>query len=136
MSKSEEQQKFLADLAKFLVFCLDYCGKNGITVTGGELWRHPLMAWVNSMPSNSILNVRTPDGSIYTYTDAVGGVGILKSKHIERLAIDLNFIKDGQLTGDIELLKPLGKYWESLNPKNRAGMFFTKPDMPHFEFNV
>jgi hypothetical protein len=136
MSRSEEQQRFLIDLAKFLVYCLDYCGKNGITVTGGELWRPPLQAWVNSMPPHSIASVRTPDGKTYTYTDAVGGVGILKSKHLERLAIDLNFIKDGQLFEDFEQLKPLGEYWQSLSPENRAGMFFSKPDMPHFERNA
>ena len=88
------------------------------------------------MPSHTILLARTPDGAQHTWTDAVGGVGILKSKHTERLAIDLNFIKDNQLTQDIELLRPIGEFWEKLSPDNRWGGNFSKPDCPHFERNV
>lgn len=44
----------------------------------------------------------------------------LKSKHMERLALDLNIFKDGKLCTR-EQIKPLGDYWESLHAANRWG---------------
>jgi hypothetical protein len=61
------------------------------------------------------------------------------SKHLKRLAIDLNFfLSDGfeefNLTYDIDLLRPIGEYWESLNENNVWGGFWTKsPDVTHFQ---
>lgn len=43
----------------------------------------------------------------------------LKSKHTDRLAIDLNFFKDGEYINALksanEILKDIGDYWKSLN---------------------
>lgn len=69
----------------------------------------------------------------------------MESKHLERLAIDINFFKDGRLLlseksrhdEDYELLKPIGEYWENLNPKNKWGGSFTGAwDMGHFQTEV
>lgn len=64
----------------------------------------------------------------------------LKSKHLDRLAVDFNFFVNGELTYDFHKIKPLGDYWESLHPLNRWGGDFNgndKPDgfidTPHFE---
>ena len=62
----------------------------------------------------------------------------VKSRHLDGLAIDCAFRKNGKLTYDVP---EVGRYWESLNPKNRWGGNFdqdwTKPDRwvdkPHFE---
>lgn len=55
----------------------------------------------------------------------------LNSRHLERQAIDLYFFKDEKLTWEVQ---ELGKYWESLDPKNRwGGNFKSLPDVPHFE---
>ena len=56
------------------------------------------------------------------------------------MAIDFNFFKDGKLTYDYDVIKPLGDYWISLHEKNRWGGDFNKDgkkngfvDVPHFE---
>ncbi len=62
----------------------------------------------------------------------------MNSKHLKRLAIDLNFFKKEEdklrLTYDVEELKPLGEYWESLHKRNRwGGNWQSFKDTPHFE---
>ena len=59
-----------------------------------------------------------------------------RGPHGDRLAKDYNIWVNGSLTYDKELLKPIGEYWESLNPLNRWGGRFKverKPDSGHFE---
>lgn len=61
----------------------------------------------------------------------------MDSIHLKRCAIDLNFFKDGKIIWDKAVLASLGKYWESLHPKNRwGGNFRSLVDCPHFERNV
>lgn len=109
MSLVAEQAAFLRDVTKLLA----KADELGFVVTGGELYRTP------------------EQQEIYVKT---GRSKTMRSNHLRRCAIDLNFFKDGKLTYDIELLRPLGEYWESLHPKNRAGMFWSKfRDVPHLE---
>lgn len=65
----------------------------------------------------------------------------MKSKHLERLALDLNIFKGGKLCTR-EQIKPLGDYWESLHAGNRWGGNWrglvdagksSFVDAPHFE---
>ena len=111
MSLVPAQAEFLLDACKLIQFATE----QGWTVTGGEL-------------------ARTLDQqAIYVKT---GRSMTMKSNHLIRCAIDLNFIKDGKLAWSKDQLAPLGKYWESLNSKNRWGGNFTKlVDLPHFERN-
>jgi len=53
------------------------------------------------------------------------------SLHYKRLAIDLNLFKDGVWLKKSEDHKPLGDYWESLDPQNRWGGRFS--DGNHYE---
>lgn len=83
----------------------------GYTVTFGEAWRTPQQAALN----------------------AQAGTGIAHSLHIERLAIDLNFFKDGQYVQDGSLLREVGEWWKALGPKYRwGGDFVHLPDGNHF----
>ena len=60
----------------------------------------------------------------------------LKSKHLDRLAVDFNFFINGKLTYDKHKIAVLGEYWESLHPDNRwGGNFKSFIDTPHFEMN-
>jgi len=62
------------------------------------------------------------------------GLGIKKSLHCDRMAIDLNIWKDGVLSNDPEDYSKAGKYWKALNPLNRwGGDFSTLNDYYHFE---
>lgn len=106
MSLVTEQSAFLLDVCKLIQFATE----QGFVVTGGELYRTP------------------EQQKIYVDT---GRSKTMKSKHLERLAIDLNFFKDGKLTYETS---EIGRYWESLSPKNSSGMFWKSfKDGPHFE---
>jgi len=112
MSLSKEQAAFLLDVCKLIPFATSL----GYTVTGGELQRTP------------------EQQKIYVQT---GRSKTMDSKHLKKLAIDLNFIKDDKLVYDIKELTPIGEYWQSLSPKNSAGMFWKSfKDVPHFERRV
>lgn len=83
----------------------------GYTVTLGEAWRTQAQADAN----------------------AAAGVGISHSLHIERLAIDLNFFKNGAYITDGATLSDVGAWWKSLGTNYRWGGDFTHlPDGNHF----
>ena len=106
MSLVAEQAAFLQDVCKLVAFATE----RGYVVTGGELYR------------------TAEQQQIYVKT---GRSKTMDSRHLQRLAIDLNFFKGGQLTYDTA---ELGKFWEGLSPKNSAGMFWRSfKDAPHFE---
>ena len=111
MSKSDEQWLFLQDVAKLI----DYAKLNEIKLTGGELYR------TQYQQAKYI-----KDGKSKT----------MKSKHLERLAIDFNFFVNGRLTYDVEDVRILGEYWEILSEKNEAGMLWEWKDTPHFQRNA
>lgn len=46
--------------------------------------------------------------------NAVAGIGISNSLHLDRLAIDLNLFRDGQYLTATSDYAPLGQYWESI----------------------
>ena len=111
MSLVAEQAAFLHDVVKLLQFATTA----GFVVTGGELWRSP------------------EQQAIYV---KAGRSKTMNSNHLSRLAIDLNFFKDGDLCYDTGVLRPVGNYWEGLDPKNRwGGNFKSLKDVPHFERN-
>lgn len=112
MSLVSEQAAFLLDVAKLV----QHATQAGFVVTGGELARTVEQQQLHFRAGRS----RT-----------------MKSNHLRRLAVDLNFFKDGKLTYDRAVLRPLGEFWESLSPLNRWGGNFTSlVDVPHFERNV
>lgn len=112
MSLSSEQAAFLIDACKLI----QYATEKGWTVTGGELFR------------------TAEQQEIYFKQ---GKTKTMMSNHMRRLAIDLNFLKDGRPIWEKSQLADLGKYWESLHPANRwGGNFKSLPDVPHFERNV
>lgn len=112
MSLVQEQAAFLLDAAKLV----QHATEQGFVVTGGELWRTP------------------EQQKVYVQT---GRSKTMASNHLRRLAIDLNFFKNGELVYDKNVLRLIGEYWESLNPANRwGGNFRSIVDVPHFERNI
>lgn len=112
MSLVKEQAAFLLDVAKLVQKATEL----GFSVTGGEL-------------------ARTPEQQqIYVKT---GRSKTMSSIHLKRCAIDLNFFKDGKLTYDVQALKAVGDYWESLDAKNQwGGNWKSFKDVPHFQRTV
>lgn len=57
----------------------------------------------------------------------------MNSMHLKKCAADLYFTKDGKIVHP----KECGEYWESLDERNEAGMFWTKfKDKPHYQRTV
>jgi hypothetical protein len=131
MSLGKEQAAFLLDIGKLDV----YATSLGFKVTPGEMLR---------TKEQQALHV------------AAGRSKTMNSMHLKGLAADRNFFKvlppmttETYINGYVpnlayEILRPLGEYWESLNPKNRWGGNFDKDwdrkdpwvDLPHFERQV
>jgi len=108
MSLGKEQEAFSRHLALLLMEAFN----RGYEVRMGEVQRMPEMQ------------------QIYFKT---GRSKTLNSAHLSKLAADLHFTKAGVLCYPDEL----GRYWESLDPKNQAGMFWkTFKDSPHFERKI
>lgn len=73
---------------------------------------------------------RTPEQQQWDHDH---GTGVLHSLHGERLAIDLNFFKEGAYIRDGSKLVDLGTWWKSLGPAYRwGGDFKSHPDGNHF----
>ena len=114
MNLSGEQNAFLLDVAKLINFVDNT--DSGMLITGGELFRTKEQQQI--------------------YFDS-GKSKTMNSNHLRRLAIDLNFINNGQLISNKTALQPYGDYWESLNPENRwGGNFLNLDDTDHFERQV
>lgn len=65
--------------------------------------------------------------------NAAAGSGIRRSLHCERLAIDLNFFKNGEYVSDGSQLRDIGEAWKALGEDYRwGGDFKTRPDGNHF----
>ena len=110
MSLRERQSLFIYLLSKLIAFAYD---ELGYELTGGELWRTPEQAALN----------------------AGNGTGIVKSAHLNRLAIDLNLFIDGRYCRDTESHRPLGTYWEQLHEGCRWGGHFNRKDGNHYELS-
>lgn len=120
MSKSDTQWLFLQDVARLILFAIS----NEFKLTLGEGYRPQVLQQM--------------------YYDS-GASKTLHSKHRERLAIDFNIFAFGVYLNQRHhrnIAKPLGDYWEGLNPKNRWGGSWRGLiengesdfiDIPHFE---
>lgn len=64
--------------------------------------------------------------------NAAAGLGISRSLHIERLAVDLNLFRDGRYIVDGEGHTELGAWWKSLDKDHRWGGDFKKKDFNHY----
>jgi len=107
MKLSEKQGVFLLNVSKLIQFAND----RGWWLTGGEL-------------------LRTKEQQEIYFNE--GKSKTMNSKHLSRLAIDLNLFVYGVYQTDKEAYKPLAEYWKTLHPDNRAGYDWGW-DANHFE---
>lgn len=118
MKLSEKQQLFTWHIGQLIMFA----NARDMKLTFGHAWR--------SLEEQKRLK---SEGKSQT----------LKSKHLDRLAVDFNLFINGRLIWDWHKWKVLGDYWEDLNPGvNRWGGDFNGDDIengfidsPHFEAN-
>lgn len=95
MGLRDEQMAFTADVVKLLL----KASQLGYEVTLGEVMRPIEMQQLYFKQGKS---------------------KTMASQHLKKLAIDLNLFFEGRLCTAKEIA-PLGKYWESLDEKNRWG---------------
>lgn len=106
MTIGEQQRRFTLLVAKLI----EHAYAEGYQLTFGEAFRTPEQAELN----------------------ARRGTGIRNSLHTKRLAIDLNLFRDGRYLTSTEDHRPLGEYWESLDPDCAWGGRFSRPDGNHY----
>jgi peptidoglycan L-alanyl-D-glutamate endopeptidase CwlK len=93
MSMSDEQWAFLQDVAALVALAAE----RGWNLTGGELWR-----------TDDQQRLYIEQGKSWTS----------RSRHQDRLAIDLNLFLDGVYQQSTEAYRDLGRAWEALSPHN------------------
>lgn len=114
MSLSDEQWAFLQDVATLI----SYAAERGWKLTGGELAR------------------TDEQQALYV---AAGKSWTARSRHQDKLAIDLSLFLDGVYQQTTEAYRDLGRFWESLGPLNvwavrlRSGRL---TDGNHFERRI
>ena len=106
MTLREQQSLFVQLIGLFI----EWVYAQGYELTFSEAWRSPEEAAVQ----------------------ATKGAGVTQSLHTERLAIDLNLFKDGQLLTTADQYRPLGEQWKSMHPLARWGGDFARVDADHF----
>lgn len=104
MTLGEKQRQF----SRMLADLIRWAYENGYEMTFGEAYRTPEQAALN----------------------AAKGIGISKSLHTLRLAVDMNLFKSGTYLTDTDAYRPLGEKWESMG--GSWGGRFSKPDGNHF----
>lgn len=127
-----DQIAFAKDTVKLFQKVLEL----GLEFRYGEAWRTPFQAWANSLPAQTHMEAVTVNGQTIKYPESVGGVGSLRSPHINRLAIDIILHKHGSMSDKREDYFALGEYWKSLDIKNRWGDDIRKGDVYHFERHI
>ena len=106
MTLGEKQEIFSQNLGHLLL----YAYANGYRIRMGEVLRSKEQALLNQQK----------------------GTGIANSLHIQKLAADLNVFRNGVWLTNSHDLSELGDFWKKLNPLNRWGGDFSKPDGNHF----
>lgn len=110
MTLREKQSTFIKNVAKLIIWAFE----QGYELTAGELFR------------------TEEQQQLYLKS---GKSKAQRSRHQDRLAIDLNLFIDGVYKTDKESYKPLAEYWKSLNQDNVAGYDFGW-DANHFEMKI
>ena len=123
MTQREKQSEFLKNVAKMILWAFE----NGMELTGGELLRtnEQQLLYFEGFSIQKI-------GSNLHFVKTDRKTKTLKSKHLEKLAVDLNIFIDGVWKTDKETYRKISEYWKNLNPLNDCGYFWGW-DFNHFE---
>lgn len=141
MSKlTTKRAEFLYDIAETIIYATEL----GFQIVGGEFQRLKDVQLLY-LHSKRIIG----DKNHIKMVDVnIKNTSTLESKHLNLLAVDLEFFKDGiwinglKRDGKLDekkikiILQPIGDYFTSLNSDNVWGGNWTNPfDPPHFQRN-
>jgi len=129
MTLREQQSVFALNFAKLVIFA----NENGYEITHGEGWRtHDQQ--VLYFEGYTIIKV----GSTLKLAKCTTRSKTMFSKHLKKLAHDINLFYKGRLLGsakkDREHWKILADYWRALHPENESGYDWGW-DLGHFQMN-
>ncbi len=96
MTLSDKQKIFTFNISKLITFAFS----KGYELTFGEVYR------------------TEEQQKLYV---AQGKSKTMDSRHLQRLAVDFNIFKDGQLINDPAIIQPIGDFWITLNTDNVWG---------------
>lgn len=103
----------------------------GYFVVTKECLRTPVQAWVNALPSGSMLQAMC--GPIRkVYPDPVGGVGTSTSLHQDGLAEDMYIFNADGTEAPREVYQKFGDFWKGKDPLFAWGGDFKSNDIYHF----
>lgn len=123
MTLKEKQIIFIQNLCKLIQWSFE----NGYQVTIGEAQRTPEQQLLY-FEGYSIQKI----GSGLHFVKTERKTKTMDSKHLNRLAMDLNLYINGIYQTDSAAYKPLAEYWKSLHPLNDSGYYWAW-DGNHFE---
>ena len=123
MTLREKQSIFAKNTALLILFAY----AQGYEITWGEATRTPeqQLLYFEGYTLKKI-------GSSLKLCKTTPKSKTLKSKHIDKLAVDINLFRDGVYLTDKESFRPLAEYWNKLHPKNISG-FNWGWDFNHFQ---
>lgn len=123
MTLREKQSVFISNVAKLITWAFE----NGYQLTIGEGLRteEQQLLYFEGYTIKKL-------GSSLHFVKSSRKTKTLKSKHLEKLAIDLNLFIDGEYQTDAKSYKELAEYWKSLDDRNDCGYFWGW-DGNHFE---
>lgn len=125
MSLRNKQSIFTLNFAKLIIFAYE----NGYEITLGEALRTKDQQYLyfegfSLKKMDSLLKLFKTRRRSKT----------MNSKHLKKLAVDINLFKDGKLLSKKEDFKLLAEYWKSLHPKNTCGYYWGW-DLGHFQMS-
>jgi hypothetical protein len=106
-----------------------WCFENGYELTGGELLRTKEQ---QTLYFEGLTIIKVNSNIKLVKHDRLSKT--MFSKHLKKLAIDLNVFRDGKLLSKKEDFKPIADYWRSLDKMNESGYDWGW-DFSHFQRN-
>ena len=125
MTLRNKQSIFALNVSKLIQFAYE----QGYEITLGEAYRTKSQQYLYFEGYNIIKL-----GSSLKLAKTKSKSRTMNSKHLYKLAIDINLFKDGVYLTDKESHKPLAEYWKSLHPKNTSGYFWNW-DINHYQMS-
>lgn len=122
----KEQSIFLHNIAKLILWAFE----QGYELTGGELDRTDDQQKLYYYG----FGVEETNGQLYLLKGMCKSK-TLKSKHLSRLAIDLNLFIGGKYITEKEKFAPLAAKWRELDSRNESGYDWGW-DVNHFQMNI
>lgn len=126
MTLKEKQIIFCRNVTKLIDFAFSL---TGYALTIGECQRTPEQQLLY-FEGYTIQKI----GSNLHFIKSSRKTKTLQSKHLEKLAIDLNLFIDGVYQTEKEPFKKLAEFWKSLHPSNVSGYDWNY-DFNHFQMS-